>query len=253
MSYREDRSCRAVARLILRGSVCVNLRRGDVPRLTVVATDAKHAEQVSTRWDADALEITGESGTTIVIGRGTRVVASGGSIACAGDLHISHDGRVHQHIRGSVHAVVGGDIYVDGKRVDPDQKGAIVAAPGPLRVELELPAIPAVVLRGSGDLRIDDVSQDGLHVSLIGSGDVDVAGRATHFTIELSGSGEVDARDLQAENAEVSLVGSGDVHVFATAAIRCMLLGSGDIVVHGNPPKRSDRVSGSGDIRYRPK
>lgn len=252
MTYRQNRPCRPVARLILRGSVCVHLRRGDAPRLTVVATDAKHAEQVSTRWDADALEITGESGTTIVTGRGVHVVASGGSIACAGDLHISHGGRGHQHFHGPVHAVVGGDIYVNGKRVDPEPGGLVVSA-GPLRVELELPAIPAVTLRGSGDLRIDDVSQDGLNIAVIGSGDVDVAGRATQFTLELSGSGDVDARDLQAEHAAVSLVGSGDVHVYAAASIRATLSGSGDIVVHGNPPQRSDRVRGSGEIRYRPR
>ncbi|MCX5545797.1 hypothetical protein M3A49_41475 [Paraburkholderia sp. CNPSo 3076] len=47
------------------------------------------------------------------------------------------------------------------------------------------------------------------------------------------------------------MTGSGDIKAFVRADARVRVTGSGDIVVHGNPPLRDRHVSGSGRIKFK--
>lgn len=96
-----------------------------------------------------------------------------------------------------------------------------------------------------------DLRQDALDLEIQGSGDITVSGEVTRLHVQVAGSGDVDASELIAESADLSVAGSGDIEAFVRSDVRARVAGSGDIVVRGNPPRRDDRVAGSGKIKFR--
>jgi hypothetical protein len=58
----------------------------------------------------------------------------------------------------------------------------------------------------------------------------------------------VDASELIADRASLSVAGSGDIEAFIRSEVRARLVGSGDILVWGNPPHRDHSVAGSGKM-----
>jgi len=103
---------------------------------------------------------------------------------------------------------------------------------------------------GSGDVRFGLVELKDLNVAISGSGDVRLAGRAEQQSWRVSGSGDVDARALAGRAAKVSISGSGDVDLGVTEQLDVQLSGSGDLSYAGRPQLRQS-VSGSGEISRR--
>lgn len=120
-----------------------------------------------------------------------------------------------------------------------------------ITVEVEMPSLMKLTTRGSGNAEIEKIDQPSMHVELIGSGEIEIAGKVDSFTVELNGSGDIDASTLVAKSVVLSLNGSGDIRAQATESVRARLSGSGDIKVSGNPPKQDCVANGSGDIRIR--
>ena len=118
-------------------------------------------------------------------------------------------------------------------------------------MSLALPESPAGKIKGSGDVTLLDLRQDALDLEIQGSGDITVSGEVTRLHVQVAGSGDVDASELIAESADLSVAGSGDIEAFVRSDVRARVAGSGDIVVRGNPPRRDDRVAGSGKIKFR--
>lgn len=138
-----------------------------------------------------------------------------------GTLHISHRGR---------HFINFGDTRI--------------------KVTIRIPNLEGVELDGSGDLTARGVKADAFDIELDGSGDIDVSGTCADLDLELDGSGDIDAEDLKCARIEVVLDGSGDIDAYASEAADVRLEGSGDITIHGDPQKRRQRESGSGDVHF---
>jgi hypothetical protein len=120
-------------------------------------------------------------------------------------------------------------------------------------VTVTTPALTAVELSGSGEMRIGAVRaeslairQDGsgeieapqitvtrLDLSSAGSGDIRAGGSADDAVIRLDGSGETELEQLAVKRAEVSVSGSGDLTMRANETVRGTLSGSGDLEVTG--------------------
>ena len=109
----------------------------------------------------------------------------------------------------------------------------------------------AASLRGSGDLELNGGSSATVALSVVGSGDVTVVGSCERFELDQTGSGDVDAEHLAAASAQVNLFGSGTVVLNARDKVDARLHGSGDIIVHGDPPERNASKTGSGDVEFR--
>jgi hypothetical protein len=118
----------------------------------------------------------------------------------------------------------------------------------PMRLEVTVPAIDAVVLSGSGVVSVDGVDADRLAVRVPGSGVLSVRGTAGQLVVDLSGSGDVWLQELHARDVVATLSGSGQVHVHATGSLAASVPGSGVIVYGGNPRRLDTDVSGSGLI-----
>ena len=143
----------------------------------------------------------------------------------------------------------------EGKVLRISSKGVIINLRRPIRVELTLPALQQLEVKGSGDSMVTGFSGDALQLSLNGAGDVKFEGNYRHLNGSVSGSGDlrIDAGD--SNNVELTMLGSGDVFVSgATRALKAALTGSGDL--HGET-LRADAVEvaalGSGDARVNAK
>lgn len=119
---------------------------------------------------------------------------------------------------------------------------------GDLKVVLTAPDVSHFKLRGSNSLIIDNYDQDSLEVSVAGSGDADLNGKARSLDIDIAGSGEVDAADLVLADAKVKIAGSGEAKVGPTQSADIHIAGSGDVELTSSPAKLNSKVSGSGSI-----
>jgi hypothetical protein len=107
-----------------------------------------------------------------------------------------------------------------------------------------------VNLNGSGDIT-GKIDVKKLESSLVGSGDITLAGHADVSTVTVSGSGDYSGRGLITNQTAVKVVGSGDASVYASQQIDASVAGSGDIRYTGGAKHISTSKAGSGDIsRY---
>ncbi len=104
-----------------------------------------------------------------------------------------------------------------------------------------------LLVKGSGDITVNELHVKQLMVSLRGSGDIAVSGTAERFDAELEGSGDIQAQDLAAAQAEIVVQGSGDATITAIKDLDASILGSGNIRYRGQP-KVISRIEGSGMV-----
>ncbi|MCL2557730.1 MAG: DUF2807 domain-containing protein [Treponema sp.] len=93
-----------------------------------------------------------------------------------------------------------------------------------LTVDVYLPALRAVELRGTGNLTVGP-------------------GSAPYLSVSVSGAGNVCAGSFEAQEVEVALSGAGGARVFATGELYGNVSGIGDVVLFGGA---SNRVVASG-------
>ncbi len=105
-------------------------------------------------------------------------------------------------------------------------------------------------LRGSGDLNLSTGNSNSIDLDVIGSGSITAKGKSKALVTHLNGSGDIDADELLAENVTISLNGSGNTHVHATQSINVNLRGSGDVKIQGQPSQRTISKYGSGDVEF---
>lgn len=111
-----------------------------------------------------------------------------------------------------------------------------------------------IVLRGSGDINIQDLICDQCSVELIGSGDVALKRvEAKDVSAMLIGSGDIDLVLRNVIDTRLSLKGSGDIDADfreGCRSVECVLQGSGDIDLKGKIEHFSKQKNGSGDIDF---
>jgi hypothetical protein len=117
-----------------------------------------------------------------------------------------------------------------------------------IRVSLQVKALESISISGSGEVRAPALSGPRLRLSIAGSGDARVGGKAEALDVRISGSGNVDAARLAAQRAAVSVSGSGDATVSARESLKVRIAGSGDVRYYGDP-KVEKSVAGSGSLR----
>jgi len=136
------------------------------------------------------------------------------------------------------------------------QSGRLVIAntPGsfttksPMRVEIDVPALDALTLSGSGNIVVSGVEAKRLAVSLPGSGTLAGNGTATRLDVTVGGSGMVQLTRLVASDVRADVSGSGSIFVTATKRLDASVSGSGAILYAGSPPNVTRNITGSGAI-----
>nr|WP_251029681.1 DUF2807 domain-containing protein [Pseudomonas fluorescens] len=70
---------------------------------------------------------------------------------------------------------------------------------------------------------------------------------------EVAGSGDVTTSELVATSAKLTVAGSGDIDAHVINSVKARVMGSGDIMIRGNPLISDHSVAGSGDIKFKKK
>ncbi|WP_425422142.1 head GIN domain-containing protein [Phaeodactylibacter xiamenensis] len=119
-----------------------------------------------------------------------------------------------------------------------------------VKVYVTMPNLSSIAIGGSGDVKVKDNFNDmeNLEISIGGSGNVEIAGKASRVEVSVAGSGDVDASGVDANRAEISIAGSGNVKVGEVDKLEVSIAGSGDVYYKGNPSVEKS-VVGSGDVR----
>ena len=185
-----------------------------------------------------------------------------------------------------------GEHVIDAIRTDIDGDVLAIemrgwANPGPVHVDVALPAVDSlrlsgsgtvtgaladgdaidVEVTGSGQVLLDPVSADTVTLSVSGSGDIalevqaddvttsitgsgtiELTGDTTHLDLTLPGSGELLADRLTSRSGAVDIIGSGRASVHVTDTLDVEITGSGTVRYTGDP-RVSQRITGSGTVR----
>jgi Putative auto-transporter adhesin, head GIN domain len=146
-----------------------------------------------------------------------------------------------------------GEKVIDDIRTEVRDGTLYVAYDGPsirdgrLLVEVAAPAVEAIAISGSSDVRVEGLAADAFDIRVSGAGDLEAAGHVQRLDVDISGAGDADLAELTAADAHVELSGSGDAEVHATGRLDAEVSGAGDLAYRGDPSLRED-VSGSGEI-----
>ncbi len=136
------------------------------------------------------------------------------------------------------------EVRVQARRLE----GVVLRGSGDLRVDRVDADVFEATLQGSGDIVVESLRATAVAVSLAGNGDVRVKGTASSVGVVIDGSGDVHCADLPAAQVAVRIRGSGDVRVHATEELKVDVDGSGDVHYRG-APKITKSIRGSGSVR----
>lgn len=117
-------------------------------------------------------------------------------------------------------------------------------------VYVTMPNISGLAIGGSGSIIVkDEFNEMGdIDLSIGGSGDIEIAGKAKNVKVSIAGSGDVKASGLSGNKCDVSIAGSGDAKVGEMKALEVSIAGSGDVGYKGEP-KVTKSVVGSGNVK----
>ena len=185
-----------------------------------------------------------------VSARQVRDVAPFNSVALAGSNNVVIRVGENQSI------VVRADDNLLDRVTTEVQSGRLVIAntPGslttnsPMMVEVNVPALDALTLTGSGNIVVTGIETESLEVTLPGSGTVTGSGTAARLDITVSGSGAVQFTRLVANDVRAVVSGSGSIFVTATRSLDASVSGAGAILYQGNPQDVTKSVTGTGTI-----
>ena len=102
-------------------------------------------------------------------------------------------------------------------------------------------------LTGSGDIYSPQSDFGALFINIVGSGNVELGGKANEMKADIAGSGDVKAKNLTSNSLKAGISGSGSVTADVSSELRADISGSGDVFYSGNPHVESN-VSGSGSV-----
>jgi hypothetical protein len=221
----DDRVCE----LHLTGSVNVNVIQGNIRSIRVVANSKRNAAKMLTSCSGTVLHIDQEP--TVIYGKGgssTFVVA----------------GRVGQYIETN-HGAINIDMRGNDIRINGSSATRALDAE---YIEVTIPDLKVVQVKGSGDVNYIDFSQGELEARIAGSGDITLSGKVGRLSAIVKGSGDIRAKNLTAERASLTVQGSGDIRAHISNEVDAKIMGSGDIKIYGKPDKVQKSVMGSGEI-----
>ncbi|HUP30996.1 MAG TPA: head GIN domain-containing protein [Usitatibacter sp.] len=141
-------------------------------------------------------------------------------------------------------------VVEDGKlRIRFRERGNLNVSPRvPIRIAITARVVDSITVAGATNVRATGLSTASLQVTIAGSGDVHLAGKAEQLDLNVAGSGSVKATALDTQRTKISIAGSGDAEVWARAELRASIAGSGDVRYYGDPQIHRS-VIGSGSVR----
>ncbi len=138
---------------------------------------------------------------------------------------------------------------VEGDRlIIGPEPGSSIHTIEPIDYTLTVDDLSALEVSGAGNVEAEGISTDELAVTVSGTVDVEISGRAGRQEVEISGSGDYRAEDLESREVKIAVGGSGSAIVNVSDELDAEVSGSGSVEYIGNPTVNQD-VSGAGGVR----
>ncbi len=237
----------SVDRVIVKGSVEVEISQGDDEVLLIKGSEKQLAKQPF-YVDDDTL-ILGAS-------RDDRKADFGGvkyklTLSQLERLQLKGSGEVFVRPMDAdeFYAAVEGSGDIKLFDVKADRATLQVSGSGDVQAAELVASEVRLVLSGSGDIHLKTLKAEETDASVNGSGDMSLQGEGATHLLELNivGSGDIDFRELNAHTIEINIVGSGTARVGASEELDVTIMGSGD-VVYGGRPDIDQSIMGSGSV-----
>lgn len=143
-----------------------------------------------------------------------------------------------------------------------------VKSEDPIEIYIQTKELDEININGSGSVISKSIfSNDGLDLSINGSGNIDMllavkeltseisgsgsirlTGNTKSHEVEIDGSGDIMALDLISDETEIEINGSGDAKINTSYALDVEINGSGDVYYKGNVKQISSDINGSGNL-----
>lgn len=117
-----------------------------------------------------------------------------------------------------------------------------------LRATVTTPELSALLLSGTGAMKVAGIASDKLAISLGGTGALTATGTTGALRVDVGGTGEVAARQLTAKDVVVDVSGTGSARLHASRSLDARISGTGSVHVTGHPTQVKKSVSGMGSI-----
>ncbi len=117
-----------------------------------------------------------------------------------------------------------------------------------IEVEISLPELKYLDIRGAVDGEIDGVDSDNITIDIRGAAGIEIDGKCGELELEIRGAAAVNAEDLKCESVNVSLRGTGYASVYASEKVDADLRGVGAINIEGEPKSVKKAMRGIGVI-----
>lgn len=215
------------------------LRRSLVLALIALAVPAQAADRSYVVTNFDRVRVDGPYSVQVEIGTGGAAASASGDDRALGDLDISVNGSTLTVRKGSQgwgeRGKASGPPPVITLRT-PAVRGAAVVGGARLALAGTLRTTRFdVQVTGSGTIDARGVDADDVVVTVIGNGNVALAGRTARARFSTNGGGSIAATALDAGEIVVTLEGAGDTRASARYFADLTNKGLGLIAVAGNP------------------
>jgi len=205
--------------------------------LAAFATPAYAVDRRLSVTDFDRVVVEGPYRVRLVVGRPSSATVSG-SLAALDRLTVDVQGqtlriRRNRSAWGGAPGADSGPVTIElsTRRL----RSARLVGPAQLDVQGAAGLNVQFTVEGSGTLRAVNLNADNLALGLIGSGRIEIGGRAGVLSGDFQGTGTVDASTLDARDANVTNTTSGDVLLSVRGPAAITNNGVGDVRVAGAP------------------
>lgn len=121
-----------------------------------------------------------------------------------------------------------------------------------ITVELPSRALQDVRLSGSAAATIGPLDQPALALTVNGSGNVQVSGAIERMSVTIRGSGDIRLNDVAMKRLTTRIAGSGNLEAGPKDEADISIAGSGNVRLLSRPATLNTRIAGSGSITQPP-
>lgn len=140
-----------------------------------------------------------------------------------------------------------GTEVVDGRLIIGPEPNTSIQTSEPINYELTVKDLHALEASGSGDVDAISISTGELVVTISGTADVEMSGKAESQKVDITGSGGYRAGELESKEAKIGVGGSSSAIVNVSDALDAEVSGAGSVEYVGAPVVSQD-VSGAGRV-----
>jgi hypothetical protein len=104
-------------------------------------------------------------------------------------------------------------------------------------------------ITGLGKVISDDLSCEKAHLTITGSGDIELNGSGDEVSCHITGLGNIDISAYPVRTADCLVTGSGDVLTCVTDKLTAKITGLGNIKYKGEPAEKNIQITGLGKVK----